>query len=73
MSTIYGHMETLIRSGRIIEIDRLIDPAKRETIEKLFRKLKTWNTAPLVECTNGKVSYEEAKFVRAYMMRKTTQ
>ncbi|MDR4499548.1 MAG: DNA helicase RecQ [Candidatus Scalindua sp.] len=70
ISTISGHMETLIRGGRDVEIDRLIDPARRESIEKLFRKLKTWNTAPLVDGTNGKVSYEEAKLVRAYILRK---
>ncbi len=71
VSTISGHLETLIRDGCDIEMDRLVEPVKRDTIEKLFLKLKTWNTGPVVEHTNGKVSYDEAKLVRAYVLRKT--
>ncbi|KKM14352.1 hypothetical protein LCGC14_1707000 [marine sediment metagenome] len=70
-STITGHLESLIRDGRDIEIDRLIDPAKRNTIEKLFLTLKTWNAGPVVEHSNGTVSYDEAKLVRAYVRQKT--
>ncbi|MFQ5715264.1 MAG: DNA helicase RecQ [Candidatus Scalinduaceae bacterium] len=70
-STITGHLEGLIRDGRDIEIDRLVDPAKRNTIEKLFLTLKTWNTGPVVENSNGTVSYDEAKLVRAYVQQKT--
>ncbi|MCP5008029.1 MAG: DNA helicase RecQ [Planctomycetes bacterium] len=69
-STISGHIETLIRDGREIEIDRLIDAPKREAIEQLFRKLNTWNTSPVVENSGGRVSYDEAKFVRAYVLQK---
>ena len=71
-STITGHLEILIRDGRDIEIDRLVDPAKRNTIEKLFLTLKTWNTGPVVEHSNGTVSYDEAKLVRAYVQHKTS-
>ncbi len=69
-STITGHLENLIRYGRDIEIDRLINPAKRNTIEELFLTLKTWNTGPIVEHSKGTVSYDEAKLVRAYMQQK---
>lgn len=71
-STITGHLENLIRDGRNIEIDRLVDPAKRNTIEELFLTLKTWNTGPVVEHSEGAVSYDEAKLVRAYVQRETT-
>ena len=71
-STITGHLENLIRDGRNIEIDRLVDPAKRNTIEELFLTLKTWNTGPVVEHSKGSVSYDEAKLVRAYVQRETT-
>jgi len=70
-STITGHLENLIRDGRDIEIDRLIDPAMRNTIEELFLTLKTWNTGPVVEHSKGRVSYDEAKLVRAYVQTKT--
>jgi ATP-dependent DNA helicase RecQ len=69
-STITGHLEGLIRDGRDIEIDCLIDPAKRNTIEKLFLTLKTWNTGPVVEHSNGTISYDEARLVRAYVQQK---
>ena len=72
VSTITGHLENLIRDGRDIEIDRLVDPAKRNTIEELFLTLKTWNTGPVVEHSKGAVSYDEAKLVRAYVQRETT-
>lgn len=70
VSTITGHLENLIRDGRDIEIDRLVDPAKRNTIEELFLTLKTWNTGPVVEHSKGSVSYDEAKIVRAYVHQK---
>ncbi|MHC4183328.1 MAG: helix-turn-helix domain-containing protein, partial [Planctomycetota bacterium] len=72
ISTITGHIEGLIKDGRNIEINRLIDPAKRNTIEKLFLTLKTWSTGPVVERSNGTVNYDEAKLVRAYVQRKTS-
>ncbi|MBS1258961.1 MAG: ATP-dependent DNA helicase RecQ [Candidatus Scalindua arabica] len=71
VSTITGHLENLIRNGRDIEIDRLVEPANRNTIEKLFLTLKTWNTGPVVEHSKGAVSYDEAKLVRAYVQRET--
>jgi len=69
-STITSHLEILIRDDRDIEIDRLVSPARRDTIEKLFLDLKTWNTGPVVEHSKGTVSYDEAKLVRAYVLRK---
>jgi ATP-dependent DNA helicase RecQ len=71
-STITGHIESLLKDGRNIEINRLIDPAKRNTIEKLFLTLKTWSTGPVVEHSNGAVNYDEAKLVRAYVQHKTS-
>lgn len=68
-STITSHLETLISEGRDIEIDRIVDHAKRDKIEKLFLSLKTWNTGLVVEKSNGDISYDEAKLVRAYAQR----
>jgi len=36
ISTITGHLEQLIRDGRDIDIDRIVDPEKRNAVEKLF-------------------------------------
>jgi len=71
-ATITGHFESLIRDGRDVAIDRLIDPAKRNIIEEMFLTLKTWHTGPIVEHSNGTINYEDAKLVRAYIKRKKT-
>jgi len=69
-STINGHIEELIISGRDIDMDRLIDPSKREEIGKLFLTLQSWQLKPIIEHFKGTVSYDEAKIVRAYMRSK---
>ena len=69
-SPITVHLESLIRDGRDIEIDRLFDPAQRNIIEEMFLTLKTWHTAPIVEHSKGTVSYDDAKLVRAYVQQK---
>lgn len=66
-TTVALHLERLIREGRDIEIDRLINPSKREEISTAFRTSGQWGLGPIVERFNGEVSYEEARFVRALM------
>ncbi|NOY39796.1 MAG: DNA helicase RecQ [Nitrospirae bacterium] len=70
ISTITGHLEQLIRDGRDIDIDRIVDPARRNSVEKLFLTLQVWNLRPVVEHFNGTVSFEEAKIIRASLLRK---
>ena len=72
VSTVTTHLVDLMRSGREIDIDRLVDPAKQDIIEKMFSALNTWNTGDVVEHSNGTVSYDEAKIVRAYLQSKNT-
>ena len=67
-STIAAHIEQLIREGREIDIDRLVDPGKRKEIERVFSSIGGWDLNPVIEHFNGAVSYEEA---RAWMLRKT--
>ena len=69
-STIAGHLERLIQDGRDIDMDRFIDRAKRLQIEELFLKLHQWNLNPVIEHFNSTVSYEEARLVRADLMRR---
>ncbi len=71
-STITGHMERMIREDRDIDIDRLVDPSKRDEIEKVFSNLGMGSLGPLVEHFSGRVSFDEAKLVRAHMQRKTS-
>ncbi|MCK4803556.1 MAG: helix-turn-helix domain-containing protein, partial [Spirochaetes bacterium] len=68
-STIAGHLEQLIRDGKDIDINRLVDPAKQDEIKKSFLTLNTWKLNPVIEYCNGKISYEEAKFVRALLQQ----
>lgn len=71
-STIASHLEGLIRDGMEIDIDRLVDPAKQHKIREQFLSGKQWNLRPVVEHFSGTVSYEEARLVRAWMLRKTS-
>lgn len=68
-STIAAHMERLIRDGRDIDMDRLIDPGMSREIEKFFMSGRGWEINPVVEHFNGTVSYVEARMVRARMLR----
>ncbi|MEN8264633.1 MAG: DNA helicase RecQ [Nitrospirota bacterium] len=70
-STITGHIEQLIMDGREIDMDRLVTPERREKISNLFLTLQSWQLNPVIEHFKGSVSYSEAKFVRAYMRRKS--
>jgi ATP-dependent DNA helicase RecQ len=69
-STIAAHLERLIHDGRDVDIDRLIDPGKRQQIEALFLALQQWNLKPIVERSEGTVTYEEARLVRACLLSK---
>ncbi len=64
-STITGHLEQLILDGRDIDMDRLVDPAKRDSIESRLLTIEGWRLKPLVGHFNGAVTYDEARLVRA--------
>ena len=71
-STITGHIEQLIIDGREIDMTRLVERAKQEDIGKLFLTLQSWQLKPVIEHFKGSVSYEEAKYVRAFMRHKSS-
>ncbi|MEW6417701.1 MAG: DNA helicase RecQ [Nitrospirota bacterium] len=73
VSTIAGHLERLIQDGYDIDIDRFVDRLKRQKIEELFLKFKQWNLSPVIEHFGGTISYEEARLVRACLMRKNSE
>jgi ATP-dependent DNA helicase RecQ len=66
-STIASHLDQLIRSGRDIDITCLIDPAKRDEVAEFFRSSDLLALGPVVEHFSGRVSYEEARIVRAWL------
>lgn len=68
-STIASHLDQLIRSGRDINIDRLVDPARRDEIVEFFRSSGLSALGPVIEHFNERVNYEEAKIVRAWLQR----
>jgi ATP-dependent DNA helicase RecQ len=68
-STIASHMERLILDGHDIDMDRLVDPGKRLKIEEFLLSIEGWGLNPVVEHFNGTVSHEEARIVRAHLLR----
>jgi ATP-dependent DNA helicase RecQ len=70
-STIASHLEQLIRDGQDIDMDRLVDPAKRKEIEELFLSLGQWGLNPVIAHFNSAVSYKDARLVRALLLRGT--
>lgn len=68
-STIASHLERMILDGRDIDMDRLVDPAKRLLVEKYFLSIKGQGLNTAVEHFKGTVSYEEARLVRAHLFR----
>jgi ATP-dependent DNA helicase RecQ len=66
-STVALHLEQLIRSGRDIDIDRLVDKVKRDEIAAFFQSSGQWALKPVIEHFNGRVTYEEARIVRAWL------
>ncbi|HAM50716.1 MAG TPA: hypothetical protein DCP92_08510, partial [Nitrospiraceae bacterium] len=69
LSTITSHLERLIRDGRDVDIDRLVDSEQRNKIREVFLASRQWGLNPIIEHFKGSVSYEEARFVRAWMLR----
>jgi ATP-dependent DNA helicase RecQ len=68
-STIASHLERLIVEGRDIDMDRLVAPARRLEIEKYYLSLNGQDLNSVVEHFNGTVSFEEARLVRANLLR----
>ena len=67
-STIASHLERLIMEGRDIDMDRLVDPARRMQIEKYYLSVKGQDLNSVVEHFKGTVSFEEARLVRANLI-----
>ncbi|MBN2684859.1 MAG: DNA helicase RecQ [Pontiellaceae bacterium] len=65
--TIVAHIEKLMEQGERFDVDQFIDPPKRHEIEGLFVRHTTDALSVVVEALQGRVSYEEARLVRAFI------
>jgi ATP-dependent DNA helicase RecQ len=65
--TISQHIEKLHGEGEKLDVDQFIDPAKRIEIERLFSRLNADTLGAVVEASDGTVTYEQARLVRAFM------
>jgi len=68
-ATIASHLERLVMDGHNIDMDRILDSTKRLKIEECFLAAITWELNPVVEHFKGAVNYEEARLVRALLLR----
>ena len=68
-STIASHLERLIMEGRDIDMDRVVEPERRREIEKYYLSVKGLDLNSVVEHFKGTVSFEEARLVRANLLR----
>ncbi len=67
LGTISQHIEKLVGEGETLNVDQFIDPEKRIEIEKLFGQLNADTLKPIIEASEGNITYEEARLVRAFM------
>lgn len=67
--TIISHIEKLVLYGKIDSIDPFMESNRYAVIEKKFKELNTESLKEVVLATDGTVSYDEARLVRAWMQR----
>jgi uncharacterized protein YpbB len=64
-STIYDHLETAIKSGESLELDRFFTAAQREEIASAFRKIADGKLADVRSLLHGNYDYGELRIFRA--------
>ncbi|MCB2183677.1 MAG: DNA helicase RecQ [Desulfobulbaceae bacterium] len=67
-TTIAGHLEKFLAQGSNVNIDVLIGVEKRKLLEEKFSELGTDFLKPVVDALKGKVSYNEARVIRGYIL-----
>ncbi|MGL5035378.1 MAG: helix-turn-helix domain-containing protein, partial [Microcystaceae cyanobacterium] len=69
-TTITEHFVKLIEISRITELENLVNLEHQQEIAKAIAALGDERLTPIYEHFNGKYSYDEIKFVRAYLRQK---
>jgi ATP-dependent DNA helicase RecQ len=64
-TTIAGHIVELSTKGERFDVDVHVEPPKRKLIESLFATHGMDRLKPAVEAAHGRVTYDEARLVRA--------
>src|SRR5207249_5232801 len=70
ISTISGHIASLIQSGEITSLDMLVEEQKIAPIREAFMKFGFATLSQTKEYLGGEYSYEDLRFVRAFDERK---
>ncbi|HBE47527.1 MAG TPA: DNA helicase RecQ, partial [Cyanobacteria bacterium UBA11369] len=67
-STIWGHLAELIGMGKIVDLDRIIDPERQQLIVKAIKEVGVTNALkPIYEYLDEKVNYGEIRLVISFM------
>jgi ATP-dependent DNA helicase RecQ len=69
LSTVAAHLILWIEYGNKFDITSLIDPEKIDLLNKAFSQHGPDFLKPIIESLNGKVNYNEAKIVRAWLLQ----
>ncbi|MCF7848888.1 MAG: DNA helicase RecQ [Kiritimatiellales bacterium] len=69
--TISQHIEKLLEEGQGdgLDVDTLLDPAKRMQIEELFNRASRKSMKAIIEASGDTVTYAELRTVRAFMQQ----
>jgi ATP-dependent DNA helicase RecQ len=67
-STIASHIGELLSQGEDIDLDRYIEPERQEEIKNKFLDLHTGKLGLVYGAFKGRVSYEELKIMRGFLM-----
>jgi ATP-dependent DNA helicase RecQ len=64
-STIYGHLEDVLRAGEKIEVGRLLDEKAQQEIASAFKTRGFGNLTGAVESLGGRYSHGQLRIYRA--------
>lgn len=65
--TIVSHMEKLAKMGYSFNPDQFLEPERLDMIKKLFAASGSIYTKPVIDASNGEVTYLEARVARLFL------
>jgi ATP-dependent DNA helicase RecQ len=71
-TTIVTHMETLIAQGHEVDIRPLVSADDQADLERLFTELGTISLTRIIQASNERYTYPQARLVRAVMNARST-
>jgi hypothetical protein len=67
-STIASHIGELLQQGKVLDVDRYVDPKVRSAMTELFRVHGLSRLKPIVDGMDGRAGYEQAHIVRGFLV-----